>query len=221
VTWLIVVVVVVVVAVAVPLVLVADVLRRARLGVLDTCPVEEVPSSFGGAVAEFVQQHYVVAGAIRISNPKAPDAYVVLFANPAVGAYGRLWVTGESRAQAVVSTPLEPGTLITATHLPTTVVPGELQQMFPDATNVELCARHAEALEFLAARGVERAAVEVDRAEATFRESWHRDLEATRGVRPKLFVEAATRMVFSRPRFVGPLASQAGIDERILRRSGA
>src|SRR5690242_10087792 len=155
VAWLLILVVVLVVLLlVVPAVVVADVMRRARLGVLETCRPEDVPTSFGGAVAEFVQQHFLVAGAIRITNPKAPDAFVVLFANPELGAYGRLWVTGEGRAHAVVSSPLVPGALVTATQLPTSILPDELQQMFPDASIAELCVHHGEALDFLARRDV-------------------------------------------------------------------
>jgi hypothetical protein len=221
VVWLLVAVVIVVVVVALPAVMVSDVLRRSRLGVLEPCPVDQVPSSFGAGVADFVQHGFLVAGALRVANPKAPDAWVVLFADPELGAYGRLWVTGESRAEAAVSSPLQPGSLVTATRLPTSIVPDELQQMFPDASIAELCDRHAEALAFLAERGVQLGPVAVDLAEADFRATWARDLDATRHASPKVVLEASTRMLLKRPRFAGPLASQTDIDARLPRPSGA
>ena len=185
---------IVVVVVAFPTVMIIDVVRRSRLGVLEACSVDDVPTSFGGAVADFVQQRFIVAGAIRVTNPKAPEAFVVLFANPELGAYGRLWVTGEARAHAVVTTPLAHGSLVTATELPTAILPDELQQMFPDASIAELCEHHAEALAFLASRGIDRSPVEVEQAEAVFRESWERDLAASRHVGPRVALEASTRV---------------------------
>jgi hypothetical protein len=221
VVWVLAIVVIVVVVVAFPAVMITDVVRRSRLGVLETCSVDAVPTSFGAGVADFVQQHFLVAGALRVVNPKAPEAWVVLFANPSLGAYGRLWVTGTARADAAVSSPLDPGSLVTATRLPTSILPDELQQMFPNASIAELCERHAEALAFLDGRGVTREPVTVDGAEADFRTTWARDLDATRHAGPKVIIEASTRMLLKRPRFIGPLASQRDIDARLPRPSGA
>jgi hypothetical protein len=221
VVWLLVIVVVVVAAVVLPAVMVTDVLHRSRLGVLETCAVDQVPTSFGAGVADFVQNGFLVAGALRVVNPKAPDAWVVLFANADLGAYGRLWVTGEARAEAAVSSPLHSGSLVTATRLPTSILPDELQQMFPDASIAELCDRHAEGLAFLGERGVRPRPVSVELAEEDFRATWARDLDATRHAGPKVILEASTRMLLKRPRFAGPLAAQADIDTRLPRPSGA
>lgn len=192
-------------------------LRRTNAATLHTCAPHEVPPSFGASVADFVQQAFVVAGSIRITNKGLPDAYVVLFASPDRNAYGRLWVTERAPSSYSLMTPLRLGRLATSRSSPTGIDPTELQQVFPDASLPELCQRHAEALEWLAGRGVPAPAIVTGEAERLFREEWGRDVQTIRSAGPRTIVDFVVRSVLRRPRFLGPLADQPAIDERIGR----
>jgi hypothetical protein len=215
--WLVVGGVVLAGLVVVPLALSYLIFSRVPAASLHTCSPADVPATFGSTVAEFVQLGFVVAGALRITNAGLPDAYVLLFVSSERQAYGRLWISAHGSALFSVSTPLAGGRLATSQGAMSGPDPTELLQVFPEASLVELCERHAEAQAFLTARGVAFRPVALESADAEFRLEWQREIELMREWGVGATWEAAWRSFLKRPRYRGALAQQRDIKLRVAR----
>lgn len=199
-----------------PVLLQSFVLSRAKRAVIVTEPVETVPGG-GWPLAGSIQAlGFAAVAAVRVSAPSVPDQHCILFANPDLASFARLWVGPDGKNGGYsFQSPLPFGVLITGMDAVDAVTDHELLQVFPGADPQSLLSHHLRAQWDLAALGVQGQPVVPAEAELRFRAEWDEEIAVVsqRGI--GFAASLAYRSALKLPKRKGPLVDQPDLVARV------